>query len=219
MLKRLVLASGCFAFLLAAAGVAKGDTIAFTLTVNGQGSCSGSLCSGPFGTITLTDTGTGSVNVSESLNSAYYFVNTGAGDALDFNLTAGKTGSSISNLASPMSVNSGSSFSASTFGSFTNSITCSGCPNGASGVPSPDPQSLSFTVSGVSVSDFIKNTTGYYFASDIADYNSGTGRVIATGNVGANGSNTPVVPEPSSLALFGSGLALLAGGLKMKLFA
>ena len=80
----LVLASAAFAH-----ADAIGTTANYTLTLDG---CTGSCGAGPFGTITLVQTGAGVVTVTETLAAGVAFVATGAGKSLEFNL-AGDPGS------------------------------------------------------------------------------------------------------------------------------
>jgi hypothetical protein len=211
--KILFLSSVC---LLASASFAKADAIGttsvFQLTLDG---CSGTCGTSPFGTVTLVQTATGVVTVTETLKAttpAEGFVATGAGESLDWNLT-GNPSISIGFLTSGFGVTGATSASA--FGNFEYSVSCAGisCGPGAS-VTNPGP--LSFTVTdatGVNVSDFIGNAGGFFFASDIIGANGNTGNV-------ASGPGTvtpppppppPAVPEPSSLLLFGTGLAAAAG--------
>lgn len=219
MLKKMLTISGLCLFALAAAGVGRADTMSFTLTVDG---CSSGCGSGPYGTITLTQNGS-NVDVTETLASGYYFVNTGSStgnEPLEFNLSSAGT---ITNVASStyFAAGTASSYTASTFGTFTNAIVCTtSCGNGASNAFNI-PQTLSFTVDGVTMSDFIANSGGYFFASDIgeAGYSNDVWTIIATGNVGSNGPTTPVIPEPPSLLLLGTGLAALAGMMKLKAMA
>jgi hypothetical protein len=184
---------GAMLAVLALTPAVKGATI-FTLTENG---CSGTggCGTGPFGTISLTQTTASLVTVTLTLAGGENFSGTGAGDALEFNVTGPIT---IGNITSGFAVGPAPD-TASTFGTFLESVTCTAC-QGGSGPTGP----LSFTVTsggGVTIADFIANSGGFFFASDIL----GNGN---TGNVAAKGT-TSTVPEPISSALVGGGLLSL----------
>jgi hypothetical protein len=201
----LVLASAAFAH-----ADAIGTTAVFSLTQDG---CSGGCGAGPYGTITLVQTATGVVTVTETLASGVAFVATGAGESLEFDL-AGDPHITIGSLTSGF-VSTGAA-TASTFGSFDYSVSCAGnqlnhCGPGASHT---NPGPLSFTVTdgtGVNVSDFVSNSGDYFFTSDVLGVTGKTGNVAAIGEVPPPPPPPPAVPEPSSLVLFGTGLTAAAG--------
>jgi hypothetical protein len=201
--KILFLGSIC---LLASAPVAHADTI-FTLN---HDACTGTCGTAPFGTIDLVQTTSTMVTVTETLASNERFAGTGAGDALEFNVTGPIT---IDVLTSGFAIGPAPD-SASAFGSFLHSVTCSTCQGGKAGNPDGP---LVFTVTsagGVTIADFIDNSGGYFFASDIVGNNG------KTGNVGAkDGVTPPTVPEPSSLLLFGTGLTAAAGVVRRRVIS
>ena len=111
----------------------------------------------------------------------------------------------LSGPTSGLAKDPSSSVSASTFGSFTFGIECTGCGHGGSG-PLAGPLDFDATnVAGLLVTDFAANAGGYFFASDIINLNKTEGEM--TGNVAANDPVSPVVSEPAGMALLGTALA------------
>jgi PEP-CTERM motif len=171
--------------------------LSFTLDVDGCSSGCGSPGIPPFGTILLHQVDANTVQVTETLAPGVEFVNTGAGEAIVFTTDKPVT---LSNISSGFTQDPASSISVGFFGTFNHGIICSGCGPGGSS-PLPGPLTFQATDGGtLSVTDFIANAGGYFFASDIINRNKTSG--ANTGNVGANR-----VPEPASLMILGTALA------------
>ena len=182
--------------------------------------------SGPFGTVTL-NAGSTYVDVDVTLASGDGFVNTGAGDSLDFYLanTSGPiTSIQITGLTTGFTalnttagVTSDGSYSAGGAKGFNYAIHCNACDSGGSNVYTG---SLDFAIGGVTLADFLPSpgkNGGFYFASDICDGTSGTSPVTCGGTPGQTGPVTAEfdarsvsVPEPFTLSLFGAGLGGVA---------
>jgi len=199
MKKSIFAALAVGAILLSGFATPASATTIFTLNQDG---CSGTCGSGPFGTVALDQTTSSLVTVTLTLASGERFAGTGAGDALEFNVNSSAL--TLSSITSGFAIGQAPD-TASTFGTFLQSITCTACQGGNSSNPVGP---LTFTVSsasGVTIDDFIANDGGYFFASDIVGVNG------KTGNVAAKDPGVPsATPEPASLALIGLGLSGVA---------
>lgn len=208
------------AALVLMSGVASADTI-FSLNDSG---CSSGCNVLPAGTVTLHQAGLNDVQVTVVLNSAYSFRNAPDANhnAFVFDLS-GVTGVSATKITSgPQS----QTFTFAGLGSYKDPdlgtfMYAFECPTCAKGVPSTPTQTLQFDLlgTGLTTASFISNGS-YYFGVDVVGLNNAAGLGL-TGNIGATGpgvpSTTSPVPEPSSLFLLGSGMAMAAGVVRRKL--
>jgi hypothetical protein len=186
--------------------LAQASTITYTLHLDG---CSGGGCGAPpYGSVLLDDSGnSGTVTLTLTLAPNIVFAGTGAGDALEFNLSDPHAAGLVITPADTTNFDLGPApDSASTFGSFTNSVTCTTCSGGNSGNP-PGPLVFAVTsTAGVGLTDFVANSGGYFFASDIAALLPGGTK---TGNVAADGPDVVATPEPAAILLTLGGFGLL----------
>jgi len=193
--------------LLLAAAPAQADT--FSLTSD---HCTGGCGTPPFGTVTVLQNGT-TVDVTVSLAGTNQFVQTGAGDSMYFKFNG--IGVALADItvntpvggsvldAEQAAVPGG--FNGDGTGDFTFGIDCDACSNGAGGSALPVGSSIVFHVANATIADLTgSNNKGNIFVADIL---SGT-----TGNTGpVDVTETPSVPEPSTLPLVAVGvLALFA---------
>ncbi|MDZ4801298.1 MAG: PEP-CTERM sorting domain-containing protein [Bryobacteraceae bacterium] len=179
---------------------ARADTL-FQFT---QDTCTGTCGTGPFGTVQLTQLTPLSVRVLTTLGPNSRFAGTGAGEALTFSISGAKT-VTIDSLTTNFAVGPGNIKVNGALGTFEYSVSCTTCQGGSASNPAGP---LSFRVSstsGLLLSDFIANSKGFYFASDIVGNNGNTG------NVGSQaGSYYAPTPEPATLCMTGAAAVLLA---------
>jgi hypothetical protein len=162
--------------------------------------CSGGCGTPPFGSVTLTQNGT-TVDVDVDLFGVNQFVKTGAADfeAFKFNAIGVVLGDiSVSqNPGRTLAAQTGA-FNGDGTGSFGFGIACTTCGNGASDKFGTD---IVFQVANATIADLTApNGSGFTFVADIIGSTGNTGPVAATTQA------PPSVPEPTTLALLGSGL-------------
>src|SRR5262245_25323177 len=192
-----------------AAAPSQAATLTFALTSD---HCTGGCLTGQSdgGTITITDIGGNVVSVNVTLSNNNKFVSTGFQTDFGFNLIGNPaiTYSGVTSGFTPTGSNpqNAGSLMMDGTGQFEYGVSCSACGNGGSN-PQNGPLNFTITAAGLSTASFQANASNQFFALDLLS--GTTGR---TGAVDASPTNTPTVPEPSTLALCGLGLALVTVG-------
>lgn len=192
----------CAALALALAIPASADTVTFNLTGNNLG------INQTIGTVTITDAGANTVDVSIQMN-AGFSIKLNGGD-VGFNGVSGLTLGSVSNLTADS--NTGLSFdhlkttqNVSQFGTFAFDFTnIKGQPGG---VVSADTLTFTLTAAGLSANQFTGVVIHFCTAS-------GSNCGPQTG-FASNGPPSEI-PEPGTLGLLGTGLVGLAGLLRRR---
>jgi hypothetical protein len=185
---------------------------AISYTLDNQ-ACSGSCSPSPFGTVTLQQFGPNTVLVSVNLASGENFAGSGGGNAnaLDFNLNPATPAPTINVFTTGFAI--GPAPDSTPYGSFQYSVTCTTCQGGQSGNPT-GPLLFTVTRTGLTLSSFVAQAGGYFFASDIVAGNGKTGTVAADGATGTVQTLSDV-PEPITMSLVGAGLLMI--GLRKRI--
>ena len=198
-----VLALGVSALML---GFSYGPASATTFDLT-KGSTLGAGTYGNVDVETITST---EVSVTLTLTAGEVFAVTGAGDALNFDLTGNPDiTAAISGLTSGFtatSTTSGQSIHSDGSGHWEYSIDCTSCGNGTSSPTLSGPLTFDITLAGgITAASFIANDDSNHFAADIGVPKNGGG--FSTGVVTDVLAETPL---PGAFMLFGT---VLLGGL------
>lgn len=157
------------------------------------------------GTVTVTDLGAGELAFSVSLANGNQFVNTGFDASFGFNLD-GISSISYSNIipSANFTIPGGNPQPSGSLHMDGTGFFQFGLEGVGSGGSSPDGSSLTFdvTATGLTLANITQNALGQFFAADIISGTTGkTGGIDVSNGPGTN------VPEPASLAIFGTALA------------
>jgi hypothetical protein len=162
-------------------------------------------------TVNLHQSPTGVVDVQVTLiDGAQFFAATGNSDGnhpgFAFNLNTAITGSNISNVVD-----------LSTFHTTTTADTGFGTydywfevPGNGTNSTDTGPATFTTSITGLTLSSFVANSDGYYFAADIMNAAGATG-MSAIKTDGVCTGDCTQTPEPGSLALLSAGLIGLGG--------
>ena len=197
-----IAAAAMMAFSMNASALSSGSWVLDHTEVAGQGS-------GPFGTVTVTETSANTVDVSVVLAAGVTgFVSTSDNhNAFTFTLAnlGDGTSASISNISSGFGIDPTVPTWNTPYGTFSAGIICTSCGSGGS---NPNPGPLTFTITdagGISLSSFVlsgpppADQGGWLFSADI----------LANGFTGNVATNTPAIPEPETYAMMLAGLGML----------
>ncbi len=161
------------------------------------------------------------MTVTETLSSDLIYATSGAGDALAFNLSDNSApGLTIGNVTTNFAYEGSGSYHDDGTGTFTNAVDCTSCGAGTSPPTYTGP--ISFTVTDtaldVTAADFVANSDGNFFSSDVGAIltggNGNTGDVASnsgscTSGPGCGGGGPQSLPEPVSIGLTAGGLIAL----------
>lgn len=149
---------------------------------------------GPYGSVTLRDI-SGGVDVLVQLATGFSFVDTGQHTSFTFELTNGSPLGTITMIKPAGSPNYVAIDPAtnSTFGTFTEGLSCTPLCGTGSNHAVPPPLEFTITGTGITTASFTQNSSGYVFAADVFNGSK-------TGPIGAS-TLVAGVPEPSTWAM------------------
>jgi len=182
-------AAALFAMSVAMTGVSYAITLDLT-----SDHCTGGCGTAPFGTVDVTQVGTG-VHIVVDLTNAVGWAKTGAADdqAFKFNATGVVLGdiTVVQTFAGQTLAAQTGAFNGDGTGNFSFGIACTTCGGGTSTVVSSN---IDFTIANATIADVTAvNNLGNIFVADVLGSNGNTGPVDA--------SVASAIPEPSTWAM------------------
>lgn len=196
---------------LAAASTGSATSLFYNLTCD-----SVSTCANPsFGQVELDQVDANTVKVTLTLAPGDFITDNGTHSAFTWSILNDPTLVTITNVS--LITTTGSAVSPFTYPGGTGNPPFTNGGTFDYGITESNSNShccsdLSFTITiptGLSVNDFVANSAGFYFATDI--YANGATFAVASNAPcpDCGGGTTQDLPEPFSMALVGSGLALV----------